>query len=479
MQIGEYLEHDAIGLADLVKQKAVTPDDLLDVALQACEKINPKINAVVALMEGEARGAIDAGLPDGNFRGVPYLLKDLAAMYAGVPTTLGSRFFKDNIPDFDTVTVKRLKIAGLVIFGKTNTPELGGNVSTEPQLFGATRNPWDLSKSSGGSSGGSAAAVASRIVPAAHATDGGGSIRIPASCCGVFGLKPSRGRTSFGPKLGDAWNGMTSEHAITRSVRDSAALLDAIAGYEPGDPYTCPPSATTFLESIAHKPRKLRIAWTGVSPTGAQVADEVLGVLSETLMLLTSMGHSCIEAAPDLDGPSISDANVKIIAVHHARNIKKYAQKIGREPIEGEIEKVMAYRVKVGESISATDYVAAVETMHLATRSVSAFMEDYDIILRPTVAKLPQPLGTFDMNTDDLPAFLNALWGFIPFTALFNATGQPAMSVPLGWASGLPVGVQFAGRFQDEATLFQLARQLEIEKPWAQKIPDTVSEVLL
>lgn len=473
----EYINYDALGLAELVATDQVTPTELLDIALSACENLNPDINAVIRVMETEARETISRGVPRGSFSGVPYLLKDLTAMYAGVPTTNGSKFFKDNVPDYDTVTVDRLKKSGLIIFGKTNTPELGGNVSTEPQLFGPTRNPWDIAISSGGSSGGSAAAVAARIVPAAHATDGGGSIRIPASCCGLFGLKPSRGRTSFGPILGEAWNGMTSEHAITRTVRDSAALLDVISGYEIGDPYTCFPQDGTFLGALNQPPRKLRIAWTGISPSGAPVAKEVLNCLANTVKLLESMGHTCVEASPPYDGPALSDANVKVIAVHHANNIAKRAGKIGREPEENEIEKVMANRIGIGKSVTGVEYVRAVEMFHSSARILGQFMLEFDIILRPTVAKLPQPIGTFDMNTADLKSFLSELWGFIPFTALFNATGQPAMSVPLGWSNNLPIGMQFAGRFGDEVTLLQLARQLEIEVPWANKIPKIVSDL--
>jgi amidase/6-aminohexanoate-cyclic-dimer hydrolase len=475
MQSSEYVAHDAVGLAKLVRDRQVTPTELLDAALTITEKVNGEVNAVVRLMEGEARTAITDGPKHGPMYGVPYLLKDLTAMYAGVPTTQGSVFFRDNVPDYDTVTVRRLRASGLVIFGKTNTPELGGNVAAEPQLFGPTRNPWNLAYSAGGSSGGAGAAVAAGIVPSAHATDGGGSIRIPASCCGLFGLKPSRGRTSFGPKLGEAWNGMTAEHAVTRTVRDSAALLDIIAGYEPGDPYLLPTPTDSFANLALQSPGKLRIAYTTVAPSGAPVDPEVVAVLESTIAVLRALGHECVEAAPEMDGPAVSEANVKVIAVHHAFNIAKRAKVVGREPLDGEVEKVMAYRIGVGKTVSAVDYVAAIETLQTAGRQVGNFMRDYDMILRPTTAKPPQPVGTFDMNTDDLQSFLKALWGYIPFTALFNATGQPAMSVPMGWANGLPVGMQFAGRLGDDATLLQLARQLEVESPWADRQPEMVT----
>jgi len=478
MKPAEYLEYDSTGLAALVREGQVSASELLDVALTITEKVNGEVNAVVRLMEDEARATIASGPKDGPFSGVPYLLKDLTAMYAGVPTTQGSVFFRDNVPDYDTVTVRRLRASGLVIFGKTNTPELGGNVAAEPQLFGPTRNPWNTAYSAGGSSGGAGAAVAAGIVPSAHATDGGGSIRIPASCCGLFGLKPSRGRTSFGPKLGEAWNGMTAEHAVTKTVRDSAALLDVIAGYEPGDPYMLASPSDTFANLAQRSPGKLRIAYTAVAPSGAPVDPEVVAVLESTVALLRGLGHDCVEAVPDIDGPAVSEANVKVIAVHHAFNIAKRAKVVGRDPVDGEVEKVMAYRIGVGKTVSAIDYVQAVETLQTAGRALGYFMRDYDVILRPTTAKPPQPVGTFDMNTDNLQEFLQALWGYIPFTALFNATGQPAMSVPLGWANGLPVGMQFAGRLGDDALLLQLARQLETESPWADRQPGLTAALL-
>ncbi|MFM8868360.1 MAG: amidase [Ilumatobacteraceae bacterium] len=471
MNFDEYQSHDLLGLAALVQSGEVSGNELLDTALEVTERVNGEVNAVVRLMENEARRDLAGADRSAPLYGVPYLLKDLTAMYAGVPTTQGSVFFKDFVPDYDTVTVRRLRDSGLVIFGKTNTPELGGNVSAEPQLFGPTRNPWNTAFSAGGSSGGAAAAVSAGIVPAAHATDGGGSIRIPASCCGLFGLKPSRGRTSFGPKLGEGWNGMTSEHAITRSVRDSAALLDVIAGPAAGDPYGIPAPRRTFLAALSERVRPLRIAYTAVAPSGAPVDERVIAELMATVETLRACGHDCVEAVPELDGPAVSDANVKVIAVHHAFNVGKRAAVLGREPQTGDLEKVMQYRVDVGRQVSAVDYVKAVEVLHQAGRAVGEFMREYDVILRPTTAKPPQPVGTFDMNTDDLQSFLKALWGYIPFTALFNATGQPAMSVPLGWADGLPVGMQFAGRYGDEETLFQLARQLEVESPWADRRP--------
>ncbi len=472
MDLEEYLDHDAVGLAGLVSAGDVSPDELLDVALDAVEAVNPSVNAVVQVFEGRARDAIAAGLTDGPLRGVPYLLKDLTAMLAGVPTTSGSRFFADHVPDYDSTTVARLQAAGLVVFGKTNSPELGGNASTEPQQWGPSRNPWDTSRSTGGSSGGSAAAVAAGIVPAAHATDGGGSIRIPSACCGVFGFKPSRGRTSAGPILGEGWSGMSAEHAITRSVRDSAALLDAIAGAAPGDPYTAEPAARPYLDEVGREPGRLRIAMTTVAPSGAPVEPDVVAAVEEAARLCEALGHEVVEATPDYDAAKLSECALRIMAVHYLVAVTKRSEAIGREPEHEELERVMWHRLGIARQTTGLEYARAVEGLHLAGRQVGGFMVHHDVILRPTVARTALPLGVLDMNTEDLPSFLGALWGFAPFTLLFNATGQPAMSVPFGTSTdGMPIGVQFAARRGEDDLLFRLAGQLERARSWWARRP--------
>lgn len=468
MKFSEYASFDAVGLGELVTAREVSPDELLDVALERVELVNPQINAVVHDMADRAREQI-ALLVGGASRlaGVPYVLKDLSAMYAGEVTSHGSRFFSDFIPDYDSEIVHRLKGAGLVIFGKTNTPELGGCPSTEPQLFGPTRNPWNLNYSAGGSSGGSAAAVAAQIVPAGHGTDFGGSLRIPASCCGVFGLKPTRGRVSQGPRAGEVMAGISCEHAITRSVRDSAALLDIVSGPAVGDPYTCLPPEIPYFDEVGRDPGRLRIAASSVPPDGITVHPEVEAVFEAAVNRCRALGHEVDIAAPVYDMDAVSHANLQILAANYAQTISRYAQEKGHTPAFEDLERVMHHRVRLGESILAKDYISAVETMHQAGRAVASFMADYDIILRPTTAQPPPRIGYLDMNTEDLDEFIKRVWEYIPYTALFNATGQPAMSIPFGMSSeGLPIGVQFAARAGDEAILFRLAGQLEAEQPW-------------
>ncbi len=405
-------------------------------------------------------------------RGVPYLLKDLRADYAGVPTTAGSRFFVDNVPDHDSELVRRIKAAGLVVFGKTNTPEFGGNVSTEPVLFGPTRNPWNPERIAGGSSGGSAAAVAIGMVPAAHASDGGGSIRIPAACCGVFGLKPTRGRNPAGPVYGEAWNGLSMEHAITRTVRDSAAILDATSGPDVGDPYWAPPPERPYLDEVDREPGILKIAYSVTARSGVPVDPQYVAAVEQTAAWLEGLGHQVEETEAEYDGVELGSAITTIIGGNMMAAVRKHAVRVGRDPGEEEIERVIQRRVALGDSLTATDYAAAVQTMHGVGRIIGNFMTEWDVTMTPTVARPPLGIGDLNTDTTDVDTFLKNLYGFIPFTAVFNATGQPAMSVPLQHdADGLPIGIQFAGRFGDEATLFRLAGQLEREHPWSARRP--------
>lgn len=474
MNHDEYRAHDAVGLGELVRSGEASPTELLDAALERVDAVNPRVNAVVRLMADEARSQISSIDRDASpLSGVPYLLKDLTTWYAGVPTTYGSSFWSDFVPDVDTAVVARLRAAGVVMFGKTNTPELGGSPNTEPRLFGSTRNPWNLDHSAGGSSGGASAAVAAGMVPAAHASDGGGSIRIPASCCGLFGLKPSRGRNSAGPVLGEQWVGMSAEHAVTRTVRDSAAILDITAGPAIGDPYACPAPERPYLEEVGRDPGRLRIAASTQRPDGIELDSEARRAYDRTIELCVELGHDVVEAQPEYDLAGTSAAVVRIIAVHYAAAVQKRSEALGREPGPDELEVVIQRRLEVGRAVSATEYVRSVEAIHLAGRQIGSFMRDHDVILRPTVAHAPPPLGYLDMNSDDLDEYLRRVWSYIPFTAVFNATGQPAMSMPLHWTdAGLPIGSQFAARYGDEATLFRLAGQIEAAQPWAQRRPD-------
>lgn len=469
----EFSTYDVAGLAELVATRQASPEELLDAAIEAVEQTNGSINAVVTRMYDEAARFIAEDLPESApLRGVPFLLKDLRAEYGGVATTSGSRFFTDYVPDHDSELVSRYKRAGLVIFGKTNTPEFGGNVSTEPVLFGPTRNPWDLNRIAGGSSGGSAAAVAGRMVPAAHASDGGGSIRIPASCCGVFGLKPTRGRNPAGPDFGEAWNGLSMEHAITRTVRDSAALLDITAGPDIGDPYWAPPQERPFVDEVGTEPGALRVAFSVTAKSGVPVHPDCLEAVERSAALLEELGHSVVEAEPDYDGAELGEAIRTIIGGNMMAAVRAHSHRKGREPGPDDLERVIRRRVALGDAATATEYVLAVQTMHRVGRTVGRFLNDFDVIMTPTVAQPPLRIGQLNTNTEDVQTFLDHLYGFIPFTAVFNATGQPAMSVPLHWnEEGLPIGVQFAAAFGGEATLFRLAGQLERSRPWAHRVP--------
>ncbi len=463
---------DATAQAELVRKKEVTPSELVEAVISRIEALNPRLNAVITPMYDLARAAASGPLPDGPLRGVPYLLKDLGATYAGVPQSMGSAFMKGVVSPQDTVLTGRLKAAGLVVVGKTNTPELGLLPTTEPKVFGPSRNPWDLGRSTGGSSGGSAAAVAAGIVPAAHANDGGGSIRIPASCCGLFGLKPTRGRISLGPVLGDSLNGLTNEHAVTRSVRDSAALLDATAGPAPGDPYYAPPPARSYLEEVGADPGRLRIALTTQALTGVEVHPDCVAAASDAARLCSDLGHEVEEAAPDLRGDVVAPAFMTIWAAGCAWDIDGLAQATGRTPEPDQFEPFTWALYEMGKSVSASGYLMAVTGLQQVARQVATFLEKYDLWLSPTVAEPPPPLGTFEPEPSNplLPLFRAG--AYIPFTPLANATGNPAMSVPLYWnAEGLPIGAHFMARYGDETTLFRLAAQLEQARPWADRRP--------
>ena len=471
----EYEQYDALGLADLVRRRQVTPDDLLDAALARQKTRNPVINAVVMPLEEHARKAIAAGLPDGPFRGVPYLMKDLTASLAGIRMTRGSRFFVDSPPaPADSEHVARLKRAGLVIFGRTNTCELGLSLTCEPQLHGATQNPWDPTRISGGSSGGAAAATAARIVPMAHATDGFGSIRAPAACCGLVGLKPTRGRNTMAPFLGEGLGGLSAEHAVTVSVRDCAALLDATAGPGAGDPYAAPPPARPYLSEVGADPGRLRIGFTRRSPNGAKVSADSLGLLDETARLCADLGHEVEEADPQVDGDAIVPTFLTLIAANTVVNIENHPS--GKTPRADEFERVTWAMYERGRRVTGPDYVRATQTAHRLGRQMAAFHATYDVLLTPGLAAPAVKLGWIDMMLEDPAEYWRRVFTFSPFTVWFNLTGQPAMMLPLGMnGSGLPLATQLVGRFGDESTLFRLAAQLETARPWFDRKPRLVS----
>jgi len=468
----EYDHYDAVGLAQLVKNGQVSADELLEEAIARVERINPRVNAVINKLYDQGRSAIGSGLPDGPLRGVPFLLKDLNALSQSSVTSNGCRFFSCNVADHDTELVARYRRAGTVIFGKTNTPEFGLTITTEPKLFGATRNPWNLDFTSGGSSGGAAAAVAAGLVPAAHASDGGGSIRIPASCCGLLGLKPTRGRNPQGPDRGEGWSGMSTEHVITRSVRDSAAFLDATCGPDAGAPYFAVPPAASFASEVGHDPGRLRIAFSKHTPAGERIAPECEEALGETARLLEGMGHHMQETALDFVPPELGPAFRLVIAANIRVAIENYAMVQRCQPTADQFERITWMFFEAGVKSTAADYARAVTVLHRTGRLVAGFLQRYDLLLTPTMPRPPERLGLFDMDTPDLDAYAKAVGLFTSFTAPFNASGNPAISVPLHWSTqGLPIGLQLTARYGDEATLLRLAAQLEQARPWAQRRP--------
>ena len=463
---------DATAQAELVRRKQVRSIELVEAAIERIERLNPTLNAVVTPMYDYARAAASGELPDGPFAGVPFLLKDALAYCSGVRSTSGSALLRHFVPDHDSEMVVRLKRAGLIILGRTNLSEFGLLPTTEPRLFGATRNPWNTERTPGGSSGGSAAAVASGMVPMAHGADGGGSIRLPASCCGLFGLKPTRARNPLGPDRGDIWGGLVVEHAITRSVRDSAALLDATSGPDVGDPYWAPPPARPFLHEVGADPGRLRIAFTTEAVSGVPIHPDCVRAVNDAAELCADLGHEVLEAAPALDGEMVNQWFTTLWSAGCASILEGVARSTGQAPKPDWVEPLTWGLYEMGQQLTAVDYLLAVGALQRIARLVARFFADYDVWLTPTLAEPPVPLGTFDSTPENpLQGFSRAL-EFVPFTPICNATGQPAMSVPLFWnADDLPVGVHFVGRFGDEATLFRLAAQLEAARPWADRRP--------
>jgi len=467
-----YRDHDALGLADLVRTKAVSPLELLEEAITRAETQDKRLNFLAQEMFDYGRDKIAKGLPDGQFTGVPFLEKDLHMHVAGYPSGQGSRLYSDYIPDFTSELVKRHEAAGLVIFGKTTTPEFGVTATTESIAEGPTRNPWNLQHSSGGSSGGAASAVASGVIPAAHASDGGGSIRIPASACGLFGMKPSRGRMPMGPLRTEGWGGASVNHAITRSVRDSAALLDATHGIETGSRYSAPEPDGTFLSQLSKAPRSLRIALMLEPISGGPVDAACIKAARDAAKLCESLGHHVEEKSFKADSAAIGAANFALISTALANDIDARAAVACVAVNTDVIEPITVGFYQVGKQTSGVAVAKANTTLQEAAIVVSRFMDDFDVILSPTLAAPPALLGVFDLDKSDFQAWGMATGAYTPFAGLFNSTGQPSMSVPLGLSDGgLPIGTMFTGRYGDEATLFQLAGQLETAQPWFARVP--------
>ena len=470
MTMNDYEDHDGLGLASLVRRGEVTPAELLDAAWQRVEQRNPALNAIVTPLIDAARRAVAAGVPKGPFEGVPFVVKELVASIAGVPTTSASRLYANNVPAADSEIVARFRRAGLLIIGKTNSSEFGLSPSTESHLFGTTRNPWRLDLSPGGSSGGSAAAVAAGMVPLAHATDGGGSIRIPASCCGLFGLKPTRARISAGPEGGEGLSGLAMQHVVSRSVRDSAAMLDAIAGPMPGDPYVAPPPARPYLAEVTTEPGRLRVGFTRRAPTGMPLHPECIAAVEAAARLCESLGHHVEEASPDYDAEALRDGFGLVFSAHTMANVARATG--GALPPPDLLEPLTYALAKRGKHIGAPEFILALHGLHRQSRRMAAFFEQHDVWLTPTLAQPPQPIGSFDIESSDVDAWLARIEAFLPFTYPFNVSGQPAMSVPLhASADGLPIGCHFVARYGDEALLFRLAGQLERAHPWFRRRP--------
>jgi amidase len=468
----DYESFDGLGLASLVERGEVSPEDLLEMAITRTQARDKDYGALVFRMFDEARAAVAQGLPAGPFRGVPFLLKDLHLAWPGVPLTNGSKLFAENVPIVESELVARYRRAGLVVFGKTHSPEFGLTTTSESTLHGQTRNPWNPSHTSGGSSGGSSAAVTAGYTPLANASDGGGSIRIPAACCGLFGMKPTRGRTPAGPHSGEGWSGMSAVHAVTRSVRDSAALLDVTAGPDAGAPYAAQPPERPFAEEVGASPGRLRIAvqaqgWNGIEPHA-----DCLTALEETVALCSELGHAVEEAPFDANPAVLGQATLTIIGTSTRQMMEAQAAVLGRPLAEGDVEIGTWAMAGLGASKSGTDYVAALRTMHATGRALARHMENYDVILSPTMATPPLELGKLSLSNPDRGEAATSVLQTVAYTQLANVAGNPAMSVPLVWnEAGLPVGVQFMGRMNDEATLFRLAGQLEEAMPWFERRP--------
>jgi amidase len=469
---------DATAQAELVRTGKASPLELVEGAIARIEKLNPTLNAVIHPLFEKARAQARAMEPGcGAFCGVPFLLKDLVAHSAGDPYTAGMSHLKRRgwQAREDTFLVQRLRAAGFVIVGKTNTPELGLVPTTEPIAFGPTKNPWDPTRSPGGSSGGSAAATASGMVAAAHANDGGGSIRIPASMCGLVGLKPSRGRVSLGPDAGESWAGFTAEFVVTRSVRDTARLLDVLAGPMVGDPYAAPPPQRPFSLEVAQTPGRLRVGVLAQTPRRAfALHGDCAAAVRAVGVLLESLGHRVEESYPKaLDDPAIGGHVARVVAAWTARDLDVWGQRTGAPIAAQDVEPLTWEAAQIGRRITASEYIQAMDGAHAWTRGVAAWWEGgFDLLLSPTLAEPPPVLGEFTATPEQPFQGWARSGPFVAFTQPFNVTGQPAISLPLYCsAAGLPIGVQLVAAYGREDLLLRVAAQLESARPWAARRP--------
>jgi amidase len=472
MAFAEYDRYDAVGLAELIRNRQISAADAVDEAIARTEKLNPKLNAVVFKAYDRARETAKAN-PQGPLGGVPMFLKDMRALCEGMVTRSGSRFTSDQPSTSDSTLVKRHKQAGLIPLGKTNVPEFGIMPVTESKLWGTAENPWKAGITAGGSSGGSAAAVAARIVPVAHATDGGGSIRIPAACCGLVGLKVSRGRITQGPDAADAMSGLSVDNCVSRTVRDTALMLDLTAAPDYGDPYFALQAQGSYLEAIKTPPRKLKIAVALKSPDGKAFDPQVLSAVERTAKLLEDLGHAVEDAMPEIDYMATRVAFMMLWGTNAAYAIESLARTLNRTPSLDYLEPITFSLYERGKTIAGYHHIWAVQTLHRAARDAAKFHETYDIWLTPTMAELPFPHGFIDRDESNAEKAFAPVMYHVPFTSLQNATGQPAINLPLAMSEeGLPIGMQFVARAGDEMTLLKLAAQLEQAAPWIDRKPD-------
>ena len=471
----EYSKLDGLRMAELVRTREITPDELLDCAIHRAQAVNPAINAIVEILHDRARDAIRKGLPSGPLTGVPLAVKDISFSMDGVLSERGSALFANARGTSDSTAIRRYRQAGLVPFARTATPELGLLPTTESVVSGITRNPWNLERTAGGSSGGSAAAVAAGVTPIATASDGGGSIRIPSSCCGLFGLKPTRARVPLGPDTFEGWGGLSTAHCVTRSVRDSAALLDVASGAELGDAYWCPVNKRPFLKEVATAPGTLRIAVVATMPPTERVDDECRTAIEHATSLCAELGHQPREVTEPFASlfpfEKLRQAMGLMVLVETRMRVLRRIGQLERGLQDRDLEPVTRYYVDIAEDYSAVQLAEARSIFHSASRIMAAFQRDYDVVMTPTLATPPIPHRRISLSglAGDV---LRGILDFMPCTQMANWTGQPAMSVPLHRTpDGLPVGVQFMGRFGDEATLFRLAAQLERARPWWETRP--------
>jgi amidase len=494
----DYIALDATALADLVRHRQVGPAELVETAIERLEQVEPKLAGMAEWTLDQARQAAREPLEDAPFAGVPFLLKDNMHFASGIPYHNGSRIWHGWVPPRDSEMVRRFKAAGLILLGSTKVPELSLTPVTEPRHFGRANNPWDLDRTTGGSSGGSSAHVAARSVPMAHATDGGGSIRIPASCCGLFGLKPTRGRTPNGPYIGEGWHGAAIGHAVTRSVRDSARLLDAIAGPDLGAPYGIAPPEGSFTAAAARPPGQRRIAFSSVAPNGAAVDPECQTAVENAASLCAELGHHVEEATPPVPDDYFSWFLIAFLAA--VSQEFAFAEEVtGIRAQRGDVEESTWLCRELGRGFSAAELSVTLERLHRATRQIARFFEAYDLLLTPTLASPPVRHG--ELHPRGLEATLQGLaarlgigrylrygpllrqaadraFRFMPFSPVWNMTGQPAASLPLHWTpDGLPVGVQATARFGDETALLSFAAQMEQARPWSHRLPPAVADL--